>query len=537
MLPRQHITREFRSHFTNLFLFIYIHFTYWHLAYIFIYKYHLFKTFAFDWPGQNNESKWDPRWRHVENETFLAQMEHVDPTNSSRSWTIRFGTGGNIYSLFSPDGYGEAMPPQARTFAPFVDELHQSVVVAQHLNTPTDPYFIHQAGIYTKDPPYTNKDFFSPNLARHCANNTCTFVSWGQQAHVPTKYPSPALFINRYTNCGGGLIEFTHTVQNIAPKGAVYERFTYLNLPWSGIRESTLPDVLTPDPATSTLTIDPSNGDVRTPIFGWGEPEEVASATYFEPGATAGYTTFAAKIWPNKTALAVDLPCIKPYSDCSNGALPDDPTNCMVSNCSDDQITNEGYERMVLQVASVGTHCQRRLDHPAATRTNNLLLRCQLRPKGGYGKQYGTDLGDYILRNSTGQGIRINQIYHWSWALSKNFVDFFVTDYPDDDSWQDTLKGQIEQTFPPGENITLTTYVMPEPDDYDPSSLPSLTYIYGKGEEYESGYIDGQGRIRIGATHRDCKIFVSAPVRLDLELLCVFPLVLRASHFSFSSLS
>ena len=169
---------------------------------------------------------------------------------------------------------------------------------------------------------------------------------------------------------------------------------------------------------------------------------------------------------------------------------------------------------MVLQVASVGTHCQRQLDHPAATRTNNLLLRCQLRPKGGYGKQYGTDLGNYILRNSTGQGIRINQIYHWSWALSKNFVDFFVTDYPDDDSWENTLKGQIEETFPPGENISLTTYVMPEPDDYDPSALPSLTYIHGKGEEYESGYIDGQGRIRIGATHRDCKIFVSAPICL-----------------------
>ena len=454
-------------------------------------------------------------------------MEHVDPTDSSRSWTIRFGTGGNIYSLFSPDGYGEAMPPQARSFAPFVDELHQTVVVAQHLNTPSHPFFIHQAGIYTKDSPYTDQSFFSPNVARHCVNNTCSFISWGQQAHVPTEYPSPALILNRYTNCGNGIIMYTHAIQNIAPKGANYQRFTYLNVPWTGIRESTLPDVITPDPTTSTLTIDPANGDVRTQIYGWGEPEELASATTLRPGTTAGYTTFASGVWPNKTAIQMDLPCIKPNSDCTNGALPQDPDNCMVSNCSDAQIAAEGYERMVFQVPSTGTHCQRRL-HSTASRRNNLLLRCRLRTKIEYGKQYGTDIGDYILMNSTGSGIRINQIYHFSWAMDQ-YVYLFVTDYLDDDSWHEgehNLKEQIEATFLPGENITFTTYTMPQPEAYNSSILPSLTYIYGKGEEYESSDLGGQGRIRMGATHRDCKILVSV-----LSVLC-FHAHCRLQHSS-----
>ena len=75
---------------------------------------------------------------------------------------------------------------------------------------------------------------------------------------------------------------------------------------------------------------------------------------------------------------------------------------------------------------------------------------------------------------------------------------------------------------------------MPEPEDYDPSTLPSLTYIHGKGEEYESGYIDGQGRIRIGATHRDCKIFVSGPVCLDPQLNFFAISLASLGHLTFS---
>ena len=74
------------------------------------------------------------------------------------------------------------------------------------------PYYIHQAGAFQRDSPNTNVPFFSPSLARHCAGNSCTFASWGTQAHVATMYTSPVMYINRYTNCGNGVIEHTQMI-------------------------------------------------------------------------------------------------------------------------------------------------------------------------------------------------------------------------------------------------------------------------------------------------------------------------------------
>ena len=70
-------------------------------------------------------------------------------------------------------------------------------------------WFIHQAGAYQKDPDLRETPFFSPSIAKYC-NSTrreCGFVSWGQQAHVPTCFKSSVLYFTRYKDCGGGLLE------------------------------------------------------------------------------------------------------------------------------------------------------------------------------------------------------------------------------------------------------------------------------------------------------------------------------------------
>ena len=54
-------------------------------------------------------------------------MSHIE-SNTNRSWKIRFGRGGNIYSYVGP--FGEAVPPQNNGgSAPFMDEVWQTVSV------------------------------------------------------------------------------------------------------------------------------------------------------------------------------------------------------------------------------------------------------------------------------------------------------------------------------------------------------------------------------------------------------------------------
>lgn len=114
--------------------------------------------------------------------------------------------------------------------SPWIDEVQQSVSVNNKLkqndantqfhcepgytdpNAQCKPYFIHQAGAYQRDSPDTDVPFFSPSLAKHCSGNSCIFASWGTQAHVPTPFTSPIIYINKYINCDNGIIEHTQMI-------------------------------------------------------------------------------------------------------------------------------------------------------------------------------------------------------------------------------------------------------------------------------------------------------------------------------------
>lgn len=140
------------------------------------------------------------------------------------------GQGANMYSHFAKDMWGETMPPQRHDYAPWIDEVQQMVSVNQlnkklgspycpygsdtNNKTQCKPYFIHQAGAYQGDSPYTDTPFYSPSLAKHCSANYCMFASWGTQAHVRggTPFTSPVIYVNKYANCGNGVIEYTQMI-------------------------------------------------------------------------------------------------------------------------------------------------------------------------------------------------------------------------------------------------------------------------------------------------------------------------------------
>lgn len=163
---------------------------------------------SFDFPGTNAASEWNAPFVPREEALFQAIMNHDDGPGGDNSWSVRIGSGGNVYSHYSPDLHGEAMPPQNRDDSPWADEVQQSVSVNLHLNNNPE-YFVHQAGAYQGDADTQEEAFFSPSLARHCEGNSCYFASWGTQAHVPTPFTSPIMYINKYTNCGNGVIERT----------------------------------------------------------------------------------------------------------------------------------------------------------------------------------------------------------------------------------------------------------------------------------------------------------------------------------------
>ena len=188
---------------------------------------HTSTSYDFTYPGINVESKWNTNFANFESLLFLTRMNYTDSSSNNRSWDIRIGTNGNIYSHFTKDMVGEAIPPQNLDGAPWVDDVIQSVSVNAELNAKTvlpqyctgsdtstcKKNFIHQAGAYSRDVGYTDvQPFFSPSLASHCVGHSCYFASWGQQAHVETPFTSTIMHINKYTNCGDGQIEHTQMI-------------------------------------------------------------------------------------------------------------------------------------------------------------------------------------------------------------------------------------------------------------------------------------------------------------------------------------
>ena len=399
-------------------------------------------------------------------------------------------------------------PLLLRTYMYVHMQVHQQVAVDQVQNDPSNgaPYFVHQAGVYQNDSPYTDDNFYSPTVASHCTSKSCTVASWGQNAHVPTNFVSNVLFVNKYENCGDGVVRYTQVTQNFAETGSTNERLMYLNTPWSGVRPSNLADILEADAATSTLEINSSNGDPRTTIYPWGSTEEVGMIKSLDQ--TAGFTTFTDGIWPNNTATPLVLPCKKPDGDCYNNAMPNDPANCMVASCTDDQVNIEGYQRIAFQVPSSGTNCMRW----GGSTPDNLQLACAILDSVGYGRQGGTPEGQYMFTNSTGGYIRFTRFHHFSWSPNYRYAYFF-TGHPDDGTWTDPggLRDQIEATFPPNEPMVASDYVAPMPPNYDPAALPSLTFVFGKGDEYQAGGLlsggGAYGRRRVGTSARDFTVW------------------------------
>lgn len=87
--------------------------------------------------------------------------------------------------------------------------------------------------------------FFSPQLALKCEGNDCATINWGQQAHVPTPWESPLPYYTHYRDCSDGVIQCDMGVYHFGQEASVFDHF---NVPWTGVRTSTFPDLLSSNP-------------------------------------------------------------------------------------------------------------------------------------------------------------------------------------------------------------------------------------------------------------------------------------------------
>lgn len=144
-------------------------------------------------------------------------------------------------------------------------------------------------------------------------------------------------YINKYSNCGNGIVEHTQMIHNFAdpidtlstPTNTDYNY--YFKTPWTGVRPSALRYVLEPR-TNDTLNYNNVNNNDHTSLCKWGTSTASVAKRLYD---IRGYTTFV------NGALIVNHTIIA----CNS-------TSCMVSSCNDTQINDGGYVQMELKVAA-----------------------------------------------------------------------------------------------------------------------------------------------------------------------------------------
>ena len=187
-----------------------------------------------------------------ERAVFHAYLTHK--STAERSWELRLGKGGQLYSIAS--SFGEAMPPQSAV-APFVDEVWQMVAINSDLldrmpelgksriREESNSY-IHQSGMYVGKPQtYSPKlPFYAPLLATRedAAARSYAVMNWGQ---VPTAsiHRGDVLFTTQFRDLGAGVIEISYLCFNFGDFP-----LNGLNTPWGGVRTSVFPELVLSQP-------------------------------------------------------------------------------------------------------------------------------------------------------------------------------------------------------------------------------------------------------------------------------------------------
>ena len=169
-----------------------------------------------------------------EEHVFLSHLNYQDE-DDNKSWDLRIGQGGQIYSFIG--AYGEGIPPQSSEYSKWVDEVWQPVSVNSGLSNRDQRstyYFIHGAGAYLLDDEFS-ETFYNPLLASYYEDGELNVMNWGTQAHIANIHKSGILYATRYKHIGEGVLEVTYNLINFGDTV-----INHINAPWGGVRASNL---------------------------------------------------------------------------------------------------------------------------------------------------------------------------------------------------------------------------------------------------------------------------------------------------------
>jgi len=200
------------------------------------------------------------------------------------------------------------------------------------LNNPANgsPYFMHQSGVYMKDP-ILLEPLYSPEVAAHLdvADRSFTTVNWTPHAHIniyvdddlSNDWKSYLLAYTRYKDLGQGVIEAMLGYYNYGP-----DLLNWFNMPWGGVRRTSTEYAFTALPGGATWSDPVTNGwgsveafndtggwqgysatsDGSTPALGFvfGEdaaplPSEHVGASWFRCGYAGGTFSTNETSWRN----------------------------------------------------------------------------------------------------------------------------------------------------------------------------------------------------------------------------------------------
>jgi len=405
------------------------------------------------WMPPHAASGWSSLSAAFESDAFLAMLTHTD-ADPAKSWQMRIAKGGNPYSFIGP--YGEMMPPQHHSNAPFIDEVWQNVAVDTTQNVASAKWFIHQAGAYQTDD-LREKPFYSPSLAKYCdeVEKECGFISWGQQAHAngyQSGHESSMLYLTRFKDCGNGVIEAIWGFHNFARNGDVLH---YLNIPWAGWRPTVfrafewgLEPNASGHPRTDHVSPIPNFGDVNDD-----------SLKYLKN--LGGYAL-----------VSEDLPLDRKF----------------VMPCSDCNFVIEGS-------AAEST------SHTAAYGLYTIRVRIQALGAAIITGMRGQDIE---VSNGKGKSLNIAGILHWAWQS----IDMYIYLKPGDtkDTWNNQFEvgDTLSFSFPPVSKLPELNRGFGWVFGFDRDGPPN------QNEDLERRWWQSNGRARLGNSGyglRDFNVF------------------------------
>ena len=256
------------------------------------------------------------------------------------------------------------------------------------------------------------------------------------------------LNFNRYKDCGDGVFEYTTLRHNNVGNE---DALNYLNVPWGGVRKSTLSDLVVPF----------KSGERQyDSLPGWGSGD--TTNTIFPVSDTEGYVMFPE-----------DLP------DLNTGIKDGDP-----------------YALPVNMVLKIGGNCAESPRH--TTRWSQYTVRC---PITGNTVEDGTGARATAVRltsSITNSSVTAQAgVLHWAW---KGTYIYF---------WPDVSDAAVRLALPAGSVISVSYYVAPPLKSVEDNL--ALGHVFGTSNSKLGTDIGGVARsdtrLRWGSSARDFQVY------------------------------